>query len=113
MKDFDYPLNDSDIKTLLTTLTVMLETFPLLSLDELSPQDKINCVTYGSSAIERLANVEERISRNELSAIHISLQIADMINCKELVVDEYSTQLCNSNAFAITKLLSVFDNYFD
>ena len=113
MKNFDYALSNSEIKTILTTLTVMLETFPLLCLDELSPQDKLDCITYGSSAIECLKNMNEQISRNELSAIHVSLQIADMVNHQELVVDEYSTQLCNSNAIEITKLLSVFDNYFD
>ncbi len=113
MKKFDYALNDSDIKTMLITLMVMLETFPLLCLDEFSPQDKINCIKYGSSAIECLRNMEELISQNELSAIHVSLQIADMVNHQELIVDEYSTQLCNSNAFAITKLLAVFDSYFD
>lgn len=113
MKKFDYALNDSDIKTMLITLMVMLETFPLLCLDEFSPRDKINCIKYGSSAIECLRNMEELISQNELSAIHVSLQIADMVNHQELIVDEYSTQLCNSNAFAITKLLAVFDSYFD
>lgn len=113
MKKFTYQLTESDVKTILVTLTVMQETLPYLDLEELSPNDVACALSYGKSAVNRLSNMSSRITLNELSAIHMSLQLADMINHEEVDVDEFSLNLCHENIFVINKLLSVFDNYFE
>lgn len=113
MKQFTYELSVSDIKTILATLTVMQNTLPDLELDELSEGEKLQCLVYGNSASERLAKCGNKFPHNELSAIHISLQLADMINQHEVDVDSTSTNICKEYMFDINKLLPIFDRYFE
>lgn len=113
MKNFTYQLSESDIQTILSTLIVMLEILPHLDLEELPPDTVSSALLYGKSAMNRLSCMSHKITNNELSAIHISLQLADMINHEEVDVDEVSSDLCHKNIFVINKLLSVFDDYFE
>jgi hypothetical protein len=112
MKFLNYELEKTDIDAMITSLSVMLKSFDLFALDEFSPEEKTYCLAYGASALKRLVNHESKILNNELSAIHVSLQIADMINCNELIADNESTQLCSDCSAAISRLLPIFDNYF-
>lgn len=91
----------------------MLENLPCLVLEELSPDDVSSALSYGKSAMDHLLCISPKITMNELSAIHMSLQLADMINHEEVDVDEVSLDLCHKNVFVISKLLSVFDDYFE
>lgn len=113
MKKFTYEFTASDIKTILATLTVMENVLPTLDLEEMPEEVKLQCLVYGNSASERLVHLEERITRNELSSIHVSLQIADMINQHEVDVDSASVDICKKFVFDIQKLLSILDNYFE
>lgn len=74
-----------------------------------SSSKAMNIVTAMISMIASLAGTSGVLNCWD-TAIPVKM---DMVNHQELIVDEYSTQLCNSNAFAITKLLAVFDSYFD
>lgn len=111
-KLFNYELSESDIKTLLTTLTVMDEVLPVVDIPELDELTKLQCSTYGKQAMEHLSNLSTQISDNEISAIHVSLQLADLINRSDISVDDYSKNLCSQNIFSINKLLPIFDSFF-
>lgn len=113
MKKFTYQLTHTDIKTILVTLTVMLEKLPQLELDELSLEEIQYAVKYGKSVSKKLSNMEEIITNNELSSIHISLQLAYMINQGDVIVDDYSYNLCREYVFDINRLLPVFEVYFE
>lgn len=113
MKKFTYQFTASDIKVILATLTVMENVLPTLELEEMPEEVKLQCLVHGNSASERLVHLEERITRNELSAIHVSLQIADMINQHEVDVDPASVDICKKFVFDIQKLLSILDDYFE
>lgn len=111
-KSFNYELSESDIKALLTTLTVMDELLPVVNIPELDELTKLQCSTFGKQAIERLSNFSTLISYNELSAIHVSLQLASLINRDDVSVDDYSKKLCSQYIFSINKLLPIFDSFF-
>lgn len=113
LRSFDYTPSESDIKTMLTTLFVMEESLPELDFEGTNPFFKQECLKYGKNAEQRLINLEQKISFNELQAIYNSLVIADMINHKELTVNAQLTQLCVNNIFGINKLLPIFENFFD
>lgn len=113
MKKFDYQPSTSDVETMLTTLTIMTSLLPTLDLEDFDELHKQQNIYYANSAIKRLENLETKISGNELQAIFNSLLIADMINHKELHVDESVAKLCTERIFTIQKLISVFENLFD
>lgn len=110
--NFNYHPSTSDVKTMLTVLTVTTEILPFLEMDDFSDDAKQQTLKYASSAINRLQNMDTRISLNEMRAIYNSLIIADMVNHKEIVADDLSSELCSDNTFTIQKLLPVFEEYF-
>jgi len=109
---FNHELSVSDIKTLLTTLTVMDEVLPIVDIPELDEFTKLQCSSFGKQAVEHLSDLSTQLSNNELSAIHVSLQIADLINHSDVSVDDYSKKLCSQHIFSINKLLPIFDSLF-
>ena len=111
MKKFTYPLSDSDIVTLTNALTVMMNTLPD---SDLAPQDVIdNSIYYGEQAFYTLSTHNPQISRNQISALFVALQIADGIISGEVPADEESKKICQNSLFSIRKLLSVFEDYFE
>lgn len=111
-KSFTYQLSDSDVKTILTTLLVMDEVLFEIDIPGLDESTKLRCSIFGKKASESLLDFSKQISFNELSSIHISLQIANMINHGDILVDNYSKNLCSQFVFSINKLLPVFDSFF-
>lgn len=107
MKHITYSFSDSDIKTILFTLTIL----PSLELEESEVQADINyqcCCSAG----EKLINHSDNILANEFRVIYASLQAAQMVNQNELVVDSELKKECINHLFSINKLVSVFDKQF-
>lgn len=113
MKKINYEPSMSDVKTMLTTLTIMIEILPTLELDGFDELHKQQNIYYANAAFQRLEKLDTKISINELHAIYNSLVIADMINHKELNVDDAIAKHCLDHIFVIQKLLPVLDKFFD
>lgn len=112
-KNFDYQLTETDLDTLLVTLSVMLDVLPDYDPDEFDEDTMIQALSFGEQALLHLSTLNPRVRNNELSAIHISLQLADMINQNEIIVDPTYKKQCSERLFSINHLLSVFDSYFE
>lgn len=112
-KNFDYQLTESDLDTLLVTLSVMLDVLPDYDSEEFDEDTKIQALSFGEQALLHLSTSYPRVQRNELIAIHISLGLADMINQNEIIVDPTYKKQCSEHLFSINHLLSVFDSFFE
>lgn len=86
---------------------------PDVDLPELDELTKLQCSTFSPKAADRLCSIPDQISHNELTAVYVSLQLADLINHGDVSVDDHSKKLCSQNIFSINKLLPVFDSFFD
>ena len=113
MKSFNYQMSPSDIETLIATLTVMVEVFPILETKDFGEEAKREGMYFAMSAINRLKNMDTKISANECIAILNSLIIADRINHKEYTVSKNISDICSKYLFDIQKLLPIFESYFD
>ena len=111
-KPFNYQLTESDVKTLLSTLLIMKNVLPTVDIDEFDLATKLNCLSFGDKATKQLSAMSVSVSHNELSAMHVSLQLADMINCSEIEVDPDIKKQCSDYFFSIKHLLSVVDSFF-
>lgn len=101
MKNITYSFSDSDIDTILFTLTVL----PSLELEETEAQAAINyqcCCSAGEKLIKRRTD----ITPNEFRVILASLEAAKMINHGELEVDPETKKKCSNYLFSINKLSS-------
>ena len=112
MKKFTYQFSQDDIKTLTSTLAILIESLPYIDEDILEDDIKALCFRHGTSAIERFFNMESRISNNELSATHISLQYVHGILYGDFPADDSIRKLCSELLFGVQKLLPVFDEHF-
>ena len=109
-KPFTYSLSDNDVLTIISVLTVMVNELP--DSDLVSPEIISQALYYGDQALETLSNGGNQISNNQLSAIHMALQLADGIISGQVPASNDSIELCKNSLFSIRKLLSVFDKYF-
>lgn len=104
MKHISYTFSDSDVETILFTLTVL----PSLGLEAPEAQVAIN-LQCGLSAGEKLAAHRTDITPNEFRIIYASLCAAQLINQGELETDAETKKRCAGYLFTINKLVSVFD----
>lgn len=51
------------------------------------------------------------VTHNDMSAVHIALQVVDMINCGEFTANENITKQCADISVSVKKLLPVFDEF--
>jgi hypothetical protein len=109
-KPFTYSLSDNDVLTIISVLTVMVNELP--DSDLVSPEIISQALYYSDQALETLSNGGNQISNNQLSAIHMALQLADGIISGQVPASNDSIELCKNSLFSIRKLLSVFDKYF-
>ena len=110
MKNFNFHLTTSDTKTLIATLTVLPEVLP--QIEGILPENFNRALFFSETALKKLSNMETRISKNELAAIHLSLCLADMVNRDEVIVDQFVSQLCREHVFGINKLKPLYDELF-
>lgn len=108
MKHIDYSFSNSDIDTILFTLSIL----PSLDLEETEAQAIIN-YQLCNSAIEKLTtNPNIDISSNEFRIIFASLQAAQLIIKDELSVDSETKSECCKYIFSVNKLVSILEPYF-
>lgn len=103
MKNIYYSLSDSDIETILFTLSI----FPSLELEKTKLQATLN-LQYCISAAEKLSNHIPDMNSNELRVVSASLEVARLINQGELKVDSEIKNECSRYLFSINKLSSFF-----
>jgi len=104
MKHINYSFSDSDIDTILFTLTIL----PSIGLEETEVQAAINyqcCCSAG----EKLINRSMDISPDEFRVIYASLQAAQMVNQGMFNIDDDVRKKCAHHMFSINKLVSDFD----
>lgn len=109
MKKFNYSFSDSDVETLILTLSVM----PLVELGDVSSiQQSINdsCCT---SAIEKLNSSRTDFIPNESHVMYASLKLADCILKGEIEVDSKTKKKISQYLFSINRLLPIFSSIFD
>lgn len=105
MKKQIYELTNSDIETLLYTLTLI----PMFDdLCDSEAQKEIN-VTCCASAAEKLAYHRDNFTPNEFRVMSASLQLADMITRGQIAADAETKRECSQYIFTVQKLLPVFD----
>lgn len=106
MLNSHHQLSDSDIDTLIMTLSIL----PSLGLEESDIQANIN-LQCCRSAIEHLADSESfRPTPNEMRVMYASLEAAQLINRGLLSVDSETKIKCSKAMFTINKLYSYFDS---
>lgn len=104
MPTINYSFSESDIETILYTLTIL----PTLELEDTDAQASINyqcCL----SASEKLSLHRTDILPNEFRVILASLEAAQLINQGGLNVDSKVRKECSNYLFSINKLVSVFE----
>lgn len=104
MKHIAYSFSESDINTILFTLTIL----PSLGLEDTEAQAAINYQCC-CSATEKLIKHSTDITPNEFRVIFASLKAVQMINQGELEVDAETKKECITYLFSVNKLVSVFD----
>lgn len=105
MKHIQYTFTDSDIQTILFTLSVL----PTLSLEDSDVQAHINLINC-ESASEKLIEHRTDFTANEFRVIYGSLMAAQQINQGILDVDGDTKLKCCGFLFSINKLVSAFDS---
>ena len=109
MKKFNYSFSDSDVKTLICTLSVM----PLVELDGVSDvQQSIND-SCCASAVEKLTAFRTDFIPNEVRVMSASLELADLILKGDIEVDSEIKKKLSQYLFSINHLPPIFSSIFD
>lgn len=109
MKSFQYSFSDTDIKTLICTLSVM----PLVRLDGVSDvQQSIND-SCCASAIEKLSSYRTDFHPNEVRVMAASLELSDLILKGDIEASAEIRKTLSQFIFSINRLLPVFASAFD
>ena len=107
MTNKNFHLSDSDIQTLVMTLSIL----PTLGLEDSDIQAKIN-MQCCLSAVEHLATLDSyKPTPNEVRIMYASLQAAQLINKGRLKADSEVKAKCSNAMFSINKLLPHFESY--
>lgn len=104
MRNISYAFSDSDIETILYTLSIL----PSLELEDIEAQAAINYQCCRSAG-EKLILHKTDIKPNEFRVIIASLQAAQLINQGKFEVPPDVKKECNNYLFSINKLVSAFD----
>ncbi len=109
MKKFNYSFSDTDIKTLVCTLSVM----PLIPFDGVSDvQQSIND-SCCASAVEKLSSYRTDFHPNEVRVMAASLELSDLILKGEIEASAEIKKTLSQFMFSINRLLPVFVSVFD
>ena len=109
MKNFEYSFSDSDIKTLLCTLSVM----PLVRPGGVSGvQQSIND-SCRASAIEKLTTAHTDFHPDEIRVMSASLILSDMILKGDIEAYSEIKKMLSPYTFSINRLLPIFISIFD
>lgn len=109
MKNSQYSFSNTDIKTLLCTLSVI----PLVQLDNISDiQQSINNSCCASAA-EKLSSYRTDFHPNEVRVMASSLELSDLILRGEIEASEEIRKTLSQFMFSINRLLPVFAFVFD
>lgn len=108
MKNFNYSLTNSDINTLLCTLSIM----PTIEVDGVTDvQHDIN-TSCCLSAIEKLLNQRTDFHPNEVRVMAVSLSLADAILKDKISTNSETKCKLSQYIFSINRLLPIFDSIF-
>lgn len=109
MKNFEYSFSDSDIKTLLCTLSVM----PLVRPDGVSDTQQSINDSCCASAIEKLTAARTDFQPNEIRVMSASLILSDMILKGDIEAYAEIKKTLSPYIFSINRLLPIFISIFD
>lgn len=109
MKNFNHTFSESDVKTLVHTLSVM----PLVQLEGVSDVQQSTNNSCCSSAMEKLTDSRTDFIPNEIRVMAASLQLADLILRGDIEIELDVKKLLSQYIFSINRLLPIFTSIFD
>ena len=104
MKNITYSFSNSDIETILFTLSML----PSLDIEKSETQFAVNLQCCFSASQKLIKH--DKIAPNEFRVIYASLKIAQLVNQGKFPVEDELKRKCNRYLFSINNLVSIFDN---